>query len=604
MCGILAVVSFQSSVATDRLAAGLTAIEHRGPDCDGSQIYHVGENQVALAHRRLSIFDLSAAGAQPMAYQFREGLSVIFNGSIFNWPEIRRELEDAGYRFVTQTDTEMLLAAYDKWGTDCVMRFNGFWAFTLLDTRPGQPPRLFISRDRFGIKPLYFTADGNRAVFTSEISAISAYLDSRPEIDLPELARYLVYQRSDDSDATLYRGVREFEPAHAATLDLVTGEMKRWRYWTPQRENRFDGDDAAVLDRFSELFEDSVRMRLRADREVALTLSGGIDSSAIAVGISRVSGVPVRAFTSHFPGRVEIDETAYASAVAKKLGMEHTLVQPDLSNIASDERQLTRHLETMYGSFSLLVNWAVIREIQRTGVRIFLTGQGGDELFLGYERYYVSCLRNMMRANPFGVPGAIKQMGRNSRLGVGGIGRYMTYFSNTTIRDRRYRKEAALVYAAPVLQAARGGSKPLPADMFDMQMGEICGSQLRHLLRYDDRVAAAFGTEGRPAFLDHRLVEFAMSLDWHHKIRGGWTKYLPRRYLDRMGLPEIAWRRDKLGYNAPTGDWIRQLLPQMEPLAAQPGSKYLRPGLTVDSIPGRMRFPVYNLLSTARAMHW
>jgi asparagine synthase (glutamine-hydrolysing) len=539
-----------------------------------------------------------------MTYHGREGLSVIFNGSIFNWPELRRELEDAGYRFVTQTDTEMLLAAYDKWGTDCVTRFNGFWAFTLLDTRPGQPPRLFVSRDRFGIKPLYFTINGSRAIFASEIGAISAYLAARPRIDLPELARHLVYQRSDDSGRTIYRDIDEFEPAHAAILDLLTCEWKCWRYWTPNRANRFEGDDAATLDRFIELFEDSVGIRLRADREVALTLSGGIDSSAIAVAISRSSGVRVRAFTSHFPDRAEIDETTYASIVTKKLGMEHTFIQPDLRDITSDERQLTRHLETLYGSFSLLVNWAVVREIQRSGVRVFLTGQGGDEMFVGYERYYVPLLRSLLRTDPFAVPSAIVEMGANSRLGVVGITHYIAYFSNTWIRDRRYRKDAAMVYAPSVLAATHDGSKPLPADMFDMQMGEVCGSQLRHLLRYDDRVAAAFGTEGRPAFLDHRLVEFAMALDWRHKIRGGWTKYLLRRYLDRMGLPEIAWRRNKLGYNAPTGDWTSQLLPQMTPLAAQPGSEYLRSGLTPQAIPDRMRFPVYNLMSTARAMDW
>jgi asparagine synthase (glutamine-hydrolysing) len=602
VCGILAIVTHKGPVAPQRVEHGLDAIAHRGPDGSGIHIEPGGAGEVALAHRRLSIFDLSQAGAQPM-HDVR-GRKIVFNGSVFNWPEIRQELESHGYSFATQTDTEVILAAYDKWGPGCVTRFNGFWAFVLLDDgkRTGTP-RLFISRDRFGIKPLYYSRQADATVFASEIGAISAYRGTAPRIDITELARQLVFQLGDDNDRTIYSGVQEFEPATNAFVDLASGEIKSWRYWTPSPENRFADDDEVVLDRFTELFEDAVRIRLRADREVALTLSGGIDSSAIAVAISRVSDVKVRAFTSHFPGMEDVDETRYAKIVAEKLGLEHVLVQPDIKNLALNERLLTRHQELMYGSFSLLISWYIVNEIQKSGVRIFLTGQGGDELFLGYERYYVPYLRHLLRTNPAAFPTQLAEIGRNSRLGMRGVIKFLLYFSNGWVRDQRYRRDARQVYSDALVSAARGRPADLPDRQFDLQQQEICGQQLRHLLRYDDRTAAAFGTEARPAFLDHRLAEFALSLDWRHKIRGGWTKYVIRRYLDRAGLPDIAWRRHKFGFAAPTLDWTNRLL-QTQNLASPMAKRLLRPGLTLDSIPDRMRFPVYNLLSTASEMRW
>lgn len=604
MCGILAAVSYHGKIPENRLAAGMNALAHRGPDGEGARILALTNGgEVALAHRRLSIFDLSNAGAQPMADE--RGRLITFNGSIFNWPELRRELEGCGYRFSTQTDTEVILAAFDKWGPDCVTRFNGFWAFAILDkARETAPATLFLSRDRFGIKPLYYTADGYSAVFASEIGAINAFRNSNPEPDIEELTRQLVYQLGDDSERTIYRNIFELEPATNLLVDLRNGETRHWKYWS-LAHTPFEGDDAAALDRFTELFEDAVRIRLRADREVALTLSGGIDSSAIAVAASRVSDAKVRAFTSHFPGRADLDETHYAKVVAQKFGLEHILVEPDLANISAEEKRLTRHQEVMYKSFSLLVNWSVIHKIQQTGVRIFLTGQGGDELFLGYERYYASYLKSLLKTSPASSPRELIAIGQNSRLGVWGAVKFLLYFSNNKIRTARYRQEAGGVYNPRLVAAARGAAAQLPSDLSELQDKEICGSQLRHLLRYDDRTSAAFGTEGRPAFLDHRLVEFAASLDWRFKIRNGWTKYILRLYLDRAGLPEIAWRKHKFGYEAPTLAWTNALLSEFGDLSAFPRAGHLlQPGLKADAIPERMRFPVYNLLSTAREMHW
>jgi asparagine synthase (glutamine-hydrolysing) len=605
MCGIVVVANLVGSVDYPRFAEALNSLAHRGPDGEGTEFIALqGVDRVALGHRRLSIFDLSDAGRQPMSDA--RGRKITYNGEIFNWPELRQELRQLGHSFATQTDTEVILAAYDQWGADCVKRFNGFWALAIFDpgTAGGQP-NLFLSRDHFGIKPLYYAIRDKGIVLASEIRAILTYLGERPSPDMEQLARELVLHTGEDSERTIYSGIMELEPAHSAVYEIATGQLRCWRFWQPDPANKFEGSEAEALDQFAYLLEDSVRIRLRADREVALTLSGGVDSSAIAVAVARATSAKVRAFTSHFPDHQSIDESGYAAIVANKFGLEHVLVRPEVLDLVREERQLTWHQEIMYGSFSLLVNWAIIREIRKQGIAVFLTGQGGDELFLGYERYFVPYALSRMRGSPASLARDMWAFARNSRLSAYESAAFILYFSNTSIRRRRYRGDAASVYSDQLLSAAKGEPYPLSRSLFDLQVQEVCGNQLRHLLRYDDRTAAAFGAEGRPAFLDRRLVEFALSLDWSLKIRDGWTKYIVRKYLDRAGLPEIAWRKQKLGFNAPTNQWTRELLAQSPGLGDVDRCRHiLRPGLTLDNLSDRMLFPVYNLLSTSRAMGW
>jgi len=300
MCGIVVVVEPAGRINRARFDLAMHAIAHRGPDGEGMETVTLADGgEAAIGHRRLSVFDLSAAGRQPMAGT--NGRWITYNGEIFNWPELRAELAADGYRFATQTDTEVVLAAYDKWGTDCVRRFNGFWAFVLYDPNGADgAPSFFLSRDHFGIKPLYYYRTADKLVVASEIRAIFEYLGVAPEPDRAMLARELVLHVSEDSAQTIYSGILELEPASNAIYEPRRGRIRTWRYWKPEPTNRFSGSESEAIDRFAELLEDSARIRLRADREVALQLSGGIDSSAIAVAISRNSGTNVRAFTSNF----------------------------------------------------------------------------------------------------------------------------------------------------------------------------------------------------------------------------------------------------------------------------------------------------------------
>lgn len=612
MCGILGKVVFDAETLNEAsFEVALLKLKHRGPDDSGIFSQNINNNlpqhlkrTIQFGHRRLSIFDMSSAGRQPMGDE--KGRRIVYNGEIFNWPELKAELQEVGYRFATNTDTEVILAGYDYWGADCVKRFNGFWALAIFDAgNEKNDPAVFLSRDRFGIKPFYYYYRDKVFIFCSEIVPIHCLLGQKPAINAEQLARYLILDLSHDNEKTLYQDILELEPGHSAKLNLENGSFKIDKYWSLPQAPDLNLTDNTALDTFSDLLEDAVRIRLRADREVALTLSGGTDSSAIAVAASRVTRGSIRAFTSHFPEHPEIEESHYAEMVAQKCGFEHELVQPELYDLDKDERELTKHQELMYVNFSVLVNWAVQRKIRSRNIALTLTGQGGDELFLGYERYLVPNILSNLK-NPARFVKEIFGSGKNSRLGILGILMFIPYFAGSNIRSRRYLQESRQIFKNDFVELTDEKAQNYPFNLRQLQYQQICGEQLRRLLRYDDRTSGAFGMESRPAMLDYRLVEFAYRLPWRHKIRNGWTKYIVRRYLEKAGLPEIAWRKQKLGFNAPTDQWANSILKiRGESIfnSAFAGS-ILKSNVCAEKLTHRSRFKVLNLLSSAELLKW
>lgn len=612
MCGIFGFATTAGKhVRGSTLDRCTGLLAHRGPDGAG-QIGWDGRGTryegpcgdqplvLGLGHRRLAIFDLSAAGRQPM--RGPRGEWVVYNGEIYNFPEIRRELAERGYVFRTGTDTEVLLAAYAEWGTDCVDRFNGMWAFALYDpARRG----LFCCRDRLGIKPLYYVSGDDLFCFASELPPIFECLGGTPAIDAEELARYIVFRTSDDGPCTMYAGVSELRGGHSAWLDLVSGKLSVRRYWSLPEGPDIEAGDEEALDRFSELLEDSVRLRLRADVPVAVTLSGGTDSSAVALAASRVGTGEIVTFTSSFRDHPEIDETRYAQEVAKRCGVRSVLVEPDLGRLVEEEPLLTCHQALPYGSLSLYVHWAILKRIREQGIPVVLSGQGGDESFLGYELYYVAQVLSLWPNVPRMLV-AGWQGGRRSRLGLTQMAAHLAFFGNPWLRRSVLLRRARSVFRPEIVQGIPARCESLPTDLRKLQAGELLGSTLGRLLRYDDRTSAAHGMETRLPLLDYRLVEYAYRLPWKHKIRQGWTKYLVRRYLDRH-LPEsVAWRRCKLGFNAPTGQWAAELLRRRgERLFDHPIRKCLLSDRAGPSrLPARQRWTVYNLLHLAVLLNW
>lgn len=582
-------------------------MSHRGPDAQGISVLScpVGDQTVALGHQRLSIFDLSPLGRQPM--EDAAGRTIVFNGEIFNWKELRLELESTGYTFQSQSDTEVILAAYDAWGRGCVERFNGFWSFVIYDAGVnGGKPHLFVSRDRLGIKPLYVYRTDDVLAFGSEITPILKALGVPADICPEALGEFLVYEDSRDIDQTLYKNVREVSPATNMVVSLVNGAIESLVYWRPEQFSARAVSDSAALEEFCFLIEDSTRLRLRSDVEVALTLSGGVDSSAIAAAVAANGSEKIRAFTSTFGVGSKIDETGYAQQVARKFHLEHVLVDALSPDIDKDESDLSRHMELLYSSFSQLVNWLVIKSVHAHGIKVFLNGQGGDELFMGYERYYAPYL---LRSG-FSLRQRLKEFSssaRNSRLSSAELAAFLIYFTGSAARKYKYRRQSSAYLSQALNEASKnGGPYVLSRDMRELTIQETCGAQLRRLLRFDDRICSAFGMEGRPVFLDHRMVEFGISLPVHHKIRDGWTKFIVRKYLEAKGLPEIAWRKSKLGFPAPNQPWTLQLIKERATKLRQ--SSFIQSALALDvdveRLDYRLALKVLMLESAARELNW
>jgi len=606
MCGIVGVVEPRGgAVDAASLGRALGAIAHRGPDGSGSYIPALPEgNRLGLGHVRLSIFDLSSAGRQPMFSP--AGRAIVYNGEVFNWPEIRAELEADGVRFSTQTDTEVVLAAYERWGEDGFSRFNGFWSFAIYDPVHPAGARIVFSRDRLGIKPLYFArTPAGGLIAASECRALWAYLGQTPRVQIDRLARYALFDLIHDDCQTIYTGVTECEPGTSVVVGLRDLSTRVVRYWRPERVTRHATMNARALqERFDWLVEDAARLWLRSDRPVALTLSGGVDSSVLAVAARRAGVGRIRAFTSHFPGHNGIDESHYARHLAQKLDIEHELVVPERRDLRVENDLLASHQELPFASFSQLVNWSVMREVRRRGYAVYMTGQGGDELFMGYERYFASRLASEGAWPPSFMAELLGAAGR-SRLSPIEVAGMAPYFLSSRLRTLRLLRDAHGVFSDAFMASTPDRPRRQAVDITAVRDEQVFGEQLRRLLRYDDRSASAFGIEGRPALLDHRLVEFARELPWSKCVRGGWTKILMRRYLARAGVPAIAWRRAKLGYAAPTAEWTDQLLKTTDPSQAAdllPG--VLKSGLSPAQVPRRLRFKILNLLTCSRVMKW
>ncbi len=616
MCGIVAFWAKRDGHSTSFTAGMLRRaterLTHRGPDGAAYVGWSVGEALPAdagptdqdlwlgLGHRRLKILDLTDAGRQPM--RGPAGCWVTFNGEIYNYRELRGQLGSLGYRFQTGTDTEVLLAAYEAWGSECVRRFNGMWAFVLYDPRRR---RLIASRDRLGVKPLYYVATARGTMFASEVGALLECPGVRPRIAMQSLGHYLVDRHIDDSAETMYRDIHELRGGHTLELDVDTGATQLSRYWDLPEEPDLELDDEAVLDRFSELIEDSVRLRVRADVPVAITLSGGVDSSVVTVAAHRVAGRCVRTFTSRFPGDPSLDESRYAAHVVTTSGAHAQYVQPSIDRLVEDEVALTMHQALPFASLSLYVHWAILTAIRAQGVPVVLSGQGGDETFLGYDRYHTSALLHALPNVVRAAAGLWRGAHRSDR-GVLALAAMAVYFATPGLQRTVRRRRLRGVVRAQWLQRVTQPAPEVFGDIRRQQRFELLSLCLPALLRYDDRTAGALGMETRLPFLDYRVVEFAYRLPLRHKIRDGWTKYVLRRYLARHGCDVVAWRRGKYGFLAPQAAWTRRLIATRgRALEGTPFARaLLEDGVSLDRLPTRVAWDLYNCAHLAAVLEW
>jgi asparagine synthase (glutamine-hydrolysing) len=550
MCGISGIIDKRDApVDAARIRLMTDVAAHRGPD--GSGVHH-GRN-FALGHRRLAILDLSDRGKQPMSYLGRYWIT--YNGEIYNYLEVRDELRRAGVRFETGTDTEVVLAAYAAWGEDCLRRLNGMWAFALYDR---VEDTLFLARDRFGVKPLYYVEGPHEFAFGSEIKQLLT-LQSSVRANQRMVVESLLTRYEGHTDETFFEGVKVLPQGHTLRYKLANHSytIRRWYQLAPQKEmSALSIDDATAHLRTT--FEDAVRIRLRSDVRVGTCLSGGLDSSATSAFAARLYGAASGArFTGIHARSTEAasDESRYAQEVARHLDLDLHVVQPSTADFIATIDEVVITQEEPFGSPSMFMGWHVFQKAKELGCKVMLNGQGGDEVLLGYERYYAAFLRALP---VWRFLSEVYLQSKRSRLHPVDLLLYLFYFTNADLRIRRLKAQsrvrAEIKDRHDFSHVRRSAASFRKLD--ELQIFEIGTLQLPHLLRYEDRNSMRHSIETRLPFLDYRVVEAGVSLRPETKISGGWTKYVLRKAVEGILPPEVTWRTNKLGFEAPEKTWL------------------------------------------------
>jgi len=531
-------------------------ITHRGPDDAG--VWTSNKGGVLLASRRLAILDLSASGHQPMQ-DATGSRTIVFNGEIYNYVELRDELRTKGYQFRSHGDTEVLLNAYDAWGTDCLSRLNGMFAFAIWDEKL---QRLFAARDRFGEKPFYYHYDPKRGffLFASEIKAllISQAVEARPSH--PAIYRYLAYHEIDNGADTLFQGILALPPGHALVFSVDSHGPKIWRYWDldPEAETHL-ADDEAYGERMRELLGDAVQIRLRADVPVGSSLSGGLDSSTI-VGLIAGERNDQRqvTFSARFHD-VRFDEGQYIQCVVDSAHVEAHFVFPDPNRLPDELETLTWHQDHPFGGSSVYAQWNVMRLAKEHGVTVLLDGQGADESLAGYHHYFGPYYAGLLRQLHWGtfLVSFCRYLREQGSTCVPIIVSYllpsfMRIPLKGLLRPPGIRVEFSRQWGSEPERVSSRFKNPLQEELYQT----LTRTSLPTLLRYADRNSMAFSREVRLPFLDHRLVEFLFAIPANQKIRGTTTKVVLRNAIRGIVPEKIRTRKDKIGFAPPETSWL------------------------------------------------
>jgi asparagine synthase (glutamine-hydrolysing) len=590
MCGILGLVSFAPARArsTRLLVAATHVVAHRGPDDEGYLLWRPGEEprvyagpattrttsdahrlaalppsapwNVAFGHRRLSIVDLSPAGHQPMI-DTATGLSITYNGEIYNHLELREELERLGHPFQSHSDTEVILRAWIEWGPECVSRFNGMFAFVILDPRDGGT--LHAVRDRFGVKPLYWARVGDLVAFASEIKQIRALPGFTPHLDLTSARDYLVSGVLDTGTHTFDVGVRQLAGGERAVVPLDRAPELQLSRWYSVKPRVFQGSLADAANECHALLADSVSLRLRADVPVGSCLSGGLDSSAI-VCLARAA---LEAHGRH-EGQVTVtaryeleayDEWRYAQQIITRTQARAVEVWPSVERLQAELDRLIWHMDEPFVSTSQFSQWCVFSGAADAGLKVMLDGQGSDEQLAGYAGNDTSFFAGLMRRGSV-LDLVAEVTSFRSRMGSMPVSQLLLAARNVVPSlDRVLPQRVRLAPEDPAwlrLRTASRVSTAAPRDLNDSLMRQTLSTSLPVLLRYEDRNSMAWSIESRVPFLDYRLVEFLAGLPDSFKLRRGWTKLVFREAM-RGVLPEdVRARRDKMGFVTPEQVWV------------------------------------------------
>lgn len=576
MCGISGIINKNNSKVKQNEIKNINdLISHRGPDDEGFYF----EKNFAFGHRRLSILDLSSDGHQPMHY-LDEKYTITYNGEVYNYLEIREELEGFGYIFNSHTDTEVILASYDKWGEKCVNKFNGMWAFTIYDKEKNI---IFCSRDRFGIKPFYYTEIDGKFVFGSEIKQLLEFYEKR-YVNKRILMDYLVIGFENHTRKTFFENIFKLEQSHNLTYDLKTNSYEIKKYYD-LKKNELKLDESSSVEVYKAKLTDAVSLRLRSDVKVGTCLSGGLDSSSIAAIASSIYNaktddkfVAIHAKSSQKSN----DESLFAQEVTDSCNLNLNIIEPTLDEFISSIDDVINTQEEPFGGPSIFMQYFVMKKSKEIGCTVLLDGQGGDETLVGYERYYPAYLMSLDFLDSIK---AFFKSSKNSKLTKKEVVAYFIYFTKSKIRIKRLKNKNKFIkkeyFNLASFDILEKNAKSY-LDLFDLQHEEIFHTQMPHLLRYEDRNSMRHSIETRLPFIDYKVVETALSIDNKYKIREGWTKYILRKSVEKILPKNIVWRKNKFGFEAPVQTWLDSIEDSMQEMIMN--SKIIREIIFINTI--------------------
>ena len=569
MCGIVGIINRNRQQVDQALLTQMAAtLNHRGPDDEG----HFVEGQVGLYHKRLAIIDL-VSGHQPMS---SGNFTIVFNGEIYNYIELRETLKQRGHEFNTNSDTEVILKMYEEYGLDAIHQLNGMFAFLIYDRNK---QRIIAARDHFGIKPLYYYSDDEYLLFASEIKALLQHPAVTAEPDYDSIQEYLTFQYLI-GDTTLFKGIRKLLPAHYYLIDLTLPHVRTVRYW----ESKFTLDTHHTEEYFvytlRNLLEDTLRMQIRSDVPVGAYLSGGIDSGTVTTLASQYYQGRLKTFTGAFHEGPEFDETTYAREVAAACDAEMLLIYPTDLDFIERLSDLVYHMDEPVAGPGLFPQYMVSR-LAANEVTVVLGGQGGDEIFAGYTRYVVAYLEQALKGAIFETHEegehivSLQSILANLPVLQQYVPMLKRFWAQGTFEDmdRRYfslidriNGDMSLLHEDFVADYNRENifarfqslfNRPDTLSYFNKMVNFDMTASLPALLQVEDRVSMAVSIESRVPLLDHRIVDLVTSMPPGMKFKGAELKYILKKAVKDLLPPKVFYRKDKMGFPVPLHLWAK-----------------------------------------------
>jgi asparagine synthase (glutamine-hydrolysing) len=591
MCGILSVIGLKNNLSGVNLEKALTIIKHRGPDDEGFLTWQPGEQpqiwagadtadstlqhyhyaqlpadkkfKVGLGHRRLSILDLSPAGHQPMQY-CEAGLSIVFNGEVYNYLEIKDELEKLGHKFISSTDTEVILHAWNEWGVECLNDFNGMFSFVLLDYNKNE---LYAVRDRFGVKPLYIYKGSDALYLASEIKQIRTAPSYKFEMNVPVALQFLATGVSDNDQSTFYSNITSLPGGHFLKMDLTSGggnyEVVKWYTLEPKP---WHGSFDAAADQLNHLLTEAVKLRLRSDVKVGSCLSGGLDSSSIvciAANLLKANGdfAGQETVTACYD-QAKYDEWAFAQEVIKQTNAHPHRVFPQFKDLQKEMDIFLWHQDEPVGSTSVFSQWAVFKKTHEAGLKVMIDGQGADEHLAGYGgndlSFYTGLLSKGHLLELWDEAKHYKKEKGSWPIGFLAGAMQLSFGEGfAKIMPGKLRlKPPPLVEWLREAQPATV-NKVAAHSLRENLLRQLYGAPLPALLRYEDHNSMAWSVESRTPFMDYRLIEFTLGLPERYIYKRGVRKAILRKAMHGVIPDAVENRKDKMGFVTPEELWLK-----------------------------------------------